>query len=591
MIEIMNLTIRVPEILLYLISLIFSGLKFLLIGIFGIGLLQRFVSWISQRLRDKNAYFPFNWSSCAWVYDNKSKWWQKAKEFLTRYPKHASVVGFFSILIWPLLICLNVLLLAQVLELFFSGGKRIPLPLVGTYSVFPLIMGILYATTQTLLGILHGHSNSKWGKVGFIIILGLMIIVEAGLTAYRAWLLSTGEEPVAPTLVDIIMAKGGIVLGGMLGFFVPLAEAISGRVGFLNFIEPIIKTSLFWFAGVMISIWGIVVWWVCGFYSEKPTPPAPSKIKVTVRLPNIVDNLNKDVDELKGQVNKLNEDVDKLQKQMALSEKLNKIKNFSNIKQKVESVKNTIDTAGYDNRIEKIYLEINQIQNRNSLNQLLQDIRKTKKKIVDFIQDEVRYLEEKVIKFIEIDKFKEGFDKFRADYEDKCSILRNDLNNLNTSPRIENIRKQAEDIRCMLMETQQSVNGSLSPMDKNELTELLKRANMDKEAATSESELRTIENATNILNECQNLTNNILNDILPNIKHNLENINNAIIKLSKNFDEYNQKIENLPISPYREVEKVFITAYRNINRYKKEFDNLEWRCIIKRFMLLFLPSL
>ena len=105
--------------------------------VFMIGLIQRTSGWIGDGILQRKIYFPINWNACHWVYHNKPTFFNKGKEFLTQWPEKASVTGFLCLLIWPCLICLNLLLLAQVIELFFQGGKRITLMWVGTYSDIP----------------------------------------------------------------------------------------------------------------------------------------------------------------------------------------------------------------------------------------------------------------------------------------------------------------------------------------------------------------------------------------------------------------------------------------------------------------------
>lgn len=239
----------------------------LFVGIFVLGLVARIVWWRTKKclLGDR---------VCAGVQKRLPGWWEETKELLSYKPQGVTAVGFVSTLLWPFPLALNVLLVAYALEPFFPGGSRIVLLWVGTYSVFPLMMGLLYAIAQTGLVILHGYIESKWEKIVLMIIVALTFLVESGLVPYRAYLLPIDEEIVSPTIWDVVMLRGGVVIGGFLGLMVPIGTVLVGVFSFLQFVEPMIKASLHWFCGLVFLIGYGIIWWICGFnqkWSEEPT--------------------------------------------------------------------------------------------------------------------------------------------------------------------------------------------------------------------------------------------------------------------------------------------------------------------------------
>ena len=72
-----------------------------------------------------------------------------------------SARGFIAGLFWPAVVLLNLLLLAQVMELFFPGGDRIVLGTFGTYSAFALVAGALFSSSQSLFGLVVGESETE----------------------------------------------------------------------------------------------------------------------------------------------------------------------------------------------------------------------------------------------------------------------------------------------------------------------------------------------------------------------------------------------------------------------------------------------
>lgn len=272
-----------------------EGTYYLFIVVITMGLVARLFWWMGETYMGGR-------NICRAVHRNLPDWWDVGRKMIFYKPKDISVHGFFFALLWPCIICLNILFLAQVFELFVPGGKRMLLPWVGSYSTFPLIMGILYACAQASFGIVFKESSSRTAKVGYMCIIIISIVVEMGLASYRGWLLSVGEQMISPTVFDQIMIKGGPILAGFLGFIVPVSEVTMGTIGFREFFDPIIKAFFHWVGGVLSVIWIAVAWFLFGFHNKKPGFEL-----------SFVSRLNRDSGNMRGKVAELREQTKRLQ--------------------------------------------------------------------------------------------------------------------------------------------------------------------------------------------------------------------------------------------------------------------------------------
>src|ERR1035438_4218964 len=96
-------------------------------------------------------------------------WRAQSIRWILAVPERLSVWGFFAFLLWPVMIVLNLVLLAQVLEMVVPGGERTPIPMLGSYTVLSLIAGGLFSLSQTVFGVAAGEVKKKSLVVLFLL--------------------------------------------------------------------------------------------------------------------------------------------------------------------------------------------------------------------------------------------------------------------------------------------------------------------------------------------------------------------------------------------------------------------------------------
>lgn len=209
----------------------------LLLAVFLLALLVSHISWWVFR-----RYFPST-EICMAVHKNAGNWFSRERSVL-RYLETPSVFGFLCTLLLMAIIPLNVTILAQVFELFVPSGDRITFPLIDSYGSFPLLVGLLFALVEVAFSAL-AEQKRKAGerRLSILIIIGIMIVVEAGLNFYRTWIMES-DANIMTTFWDKMVGYGGPILAAFLGVIVPLAMVLLGGYAMLEFIMPVIKDAV-----------------------------------------------------------------------------------------------------------------------------------------------------------------------------------------------------------------------------------------------------------------------------------------------------------------------------------------------------------
>jgi hypothetical protein len=189
------------------------------------------------------------------------------------------VISFFAALLWPVMVALNLLLLAQVLERFFPGGSRIDVGPFGSYTYLSLVVGSLYSISQTMFGIAAERAGKERKGLAslFMILLLLTIIGEMSLAGYRAREIEKGALEVGATLADQTFSQG-VILTMFLSFIVPVAHSVLGFVALPRFIGPLIGYVPRFVGGLLIVLWSYFAEFFFGFQKVSVLPVAPSAL-------------------------------------------------------------------------------------------------------------------------------------------------------------------------------------------------------------------------------------------------------------------------------------------------------------------------
>ena len=368
---IQNLKISIPEILSFLLTLL------ILLPILAWSI------WIIGRIFRKYWYFPQS-RVCLYFHNNLPSWWKNAGKLLFYKPENLNVLGFILTLLWPLIVGMNLTLLAQIFELITPGGKRIVLSLVGTYSTLPLIMGILWAVSQAVLGILFEHVKSKGAKIGIFVIASLTVVAETGLAIWRAWIISTGQEMISPTIWDKAMFIGGPLLAGILGFIIPVVEIVSSSIAFPHFIEPMVKGILRWIAGLIVGIWCCYSWLTFGFHEPPPQP------RRWVQLPSSIRDLLSNIKKIKKELKKLNETPKEVSSKIGnINKLLGDVKSYGDLEKEIDKLEKEKDKikSDWETWRSSARTDIKNLTNIISINEVTFDLKRKKKDFIQRIED------------------------------------------------------------------------------------------------------------------------------------------------------------------------------------------------------------
>jgi hypothetical protein len=461
---------------------------YLLLVVFGIGLLAR-LSWAFFRVH-------FWGGDLGIAVKNKLPLWlQKGIDLLIEKPENLSTFGVFLMFIWILIIFLNVLLLAQVFELFFDSGSRILFPLVGSYTVVPLIMGVLLAFSQTAFKIIFDRGESKGIKVLLAVIICVAVLTEGGLSAFRAWMLTIGKEAVSPSLWDMIMLRGGPILAGFLGLIVPLAEIFTGAIAFKEGVEPLVETLTRWVGGLLILFMTAIVWWI--FFIPEIIVLPDSIAFLRDKFRKVMNGSN----ELKIKSDTLKEEVSRLGRMP---------KDFQTFIKETEGLENIIIERGgkWEKNSDELELKINHAGS-------LSDFESLKRKEFRSLQALMfKDFKETLIKINQLyDAIKIECGNIRI-WNKKVQRCTDQLNNYvldgeSFKATYDNLRNQAEEINLCFGEQNSFKPDSLTQPQVVQLTQLKNKAMNESNAVERDRALKEMQGCLKVTTEIKDLSNKV----------------------------------------------------------------------------------
>ena len=266
-----------------------------------LGVLAGALIWLLQRRRCGVVCTP--------LHDKPGKVWG----LIPRTGIYQPPLGVLAYFAWPLVLALNVLFAATVLDIFFSGTRRIVAPWApeaGQYYALALIAGLLLAAGQSILGILfgvlgeirsrHQASLAEQGdadaagvgerrfdpRIWVGILIGASVVFQIVMAMWRANQMAIGMDEGLPGFWQGLLSQGGIYVAGLLGLIIPVLEVVLGYLAFHWLLVPWLGVVL---AG---ALWAAVGW--------HPHTPAA------------VDRLRREVARVEKRARKLEKTVSKL---------------------------------------------------------------------------------------------------------------------------------------------------------------------------------------------------------------------------------------------------------------------------------------
>ena len=221
-------------------------------------------------------------------------WRAKAASWITGFPSVVDAKSFLATAFWPAIFGLNLVLLAQSLEMFMPGAGRVEVPYLGSYTWLSLLAAVLYSVSQTVFAVFAGESGKKSISAIFLLMVFVSIGVEMSLAGYRSWLIITSQVEVDQTAADAILSKG-VAITMFISFIVSMAHTALGFVSLPKFIFPLVNYApkllggiIFWFAS-----WFTVFFF--GFHPGYNVPLAISGLREDAASlkRNVLESLNK----------------------------------------------------------------------------------------------------------------------------------------------------------------------------------------------------------------------------------------------------------------------------------------------------------
>jgi hypothetical protein len=204
------------------------------------------------------------------------EWGRRGAGWITAFPSVVNAFGFLATPLWLLIIALNLVLLAQSLEVFMPGGDRVEIPFFGSYTWLSLLAGLLFSLSQSVFGVIAGENKRRSIVVLCLLLVVLSIGVEMGLAGYRSWLIMTHALDVDATTTDSLLSKG-VALTMFISFLVPVAHTALGFIAIPRFLVPLANYFPRLVGGFLVLIWS---WFARFYFGFQRVVNVPASIKL-----------------------------------------------------------------------------------------------------------------------------------------------------------------------------------------------------------------------------------------------------------------------------------------------------------------------
>ena len=149
------------------------------------------------------------------------------------------VLGMLAMLIGPVVVVLNAVILAQILEVFLPGSaEMLTIPYLGDFMPFPFIAAVIIAGVEIIAAVAFWHApHLAWRVIAGSVAL-VAIVAETAGGYIRARVLEGAD--------DLALAGSSGLLGvqtawvsALLSFLAPMAEMIAGVLFFEGVLAPL----------------------------------------------------------------------------------------------------------------------------------------------------------------------------------------------------------------------------------------------------------------------------------------------------------------------------------------------------------------
>jgi len=254
-----------------LLGVTLSPVEWALLILVGLYFFTRIPWWVGK------ACLP-NPEAVEWVQEHAPEMGKKAAGWITGFPSVINAYGLLATPLWLLIISLNLVLLAQSLEVFMPGAQRVEIPFFGSYTWLSLLAGLLFSLSQSVFGVIAGENKRRSIVVLCLSMVALSIGVEMGLAGYRSYMIMTHLVDVDTNTADSLLSKG-VALTMFISFIVPVAHTALGFISIPRFLVPIANYLPKLVGGILLFLWSWFLRFFFGFQRVVIVPVAIAQLR------------------------------------------------------------------------------------------------------------------------------------------------------------------------------------------------------------------------------------------------------------------------------------------------------------------------
>jgi len=280
-----------------LLGVTLSPVEWALLILVGLYFFTRIPWWVGK------ACLP-NPEAVEWVQEHAPEMGKKAAGWITGFPSVINAYGLLATPLWLLIISLNLVLLAQSLEVFMPGAQRVEIPFFGSYTWLSLLAGLLFSLSQSVFGVIAGENKRRSIVVLCLSMVALSIGVEMGLAGYRSYMIMTHLVDMDTNTADSLLSKG-VALTMFISFIVPIAHTALGFIAIPRFLVPIANYLPKLVGGILLFLWSWFLRFYFGFQRVVIVPVAISQLRNETN--DLKSRISKTTDNCKAQQKNLHD--------------------------------------------------------------------------------------------------------------------------------------------------------------------------------------------------------------------------------------------------------------------------------------------